>query len=64
MRCLDYDEFGNLSLIRDELVRRINYSTENDAIVIEADGMKITMHEFWNILSTYEGFEFEFKIND
>lgn len=64
MKYLDYDKHGNLLLIRDELIGRINYSTEDDTIVIEADSIKITAHEFWNMLSTYEGFEFELKIKD
>ncbi len=64
VKYLDYDEYGNLSFTRDELIGRINYSTKEDAIVIEADGIKITSHEFWNMLSTYEGFEFELKIKD
>lgn len=64
VKYLDYNEYGSLSLTRDELVGRITYSTEDDAIVIEADGIKITFLDFWNILPTYEGFEFEFKIKD
>jgi len=33
-------------------------------ILLDADVIKITMHEFWNMLSSYEGFEYEFKIKD
>ena len=64
VKYLDYDEYGNLSLAQDELIGRIRYSAEDDAIVIEADGTKIMATDFWNILSTYEGFEIELKIKD
>ena len=64
MKYLEYDEYGNLSLIRDELAGRINYSIDKEAIVIEADGIEISLSEFWNMLTTYEGFEIELKIKD
>lgn len=64
VKYLDCDKYSNLSLIQDELIGRIRYSPEDDDIVIEADGMKITAMDFWNILSTYEGFEIELKIKD
>ena len=53
-----------MSLNHDKLVGRIYYSAEDNDIVIEADGIKMTFLDFWNILPTYEGFEFEFKIKD
>ena len=55
---------SSLSLNHDKLVGRIDYSTEDNDIVIEADGIKISFLDFWNILQTYEGFEFEFKIKE
>jgi hypothetical protein len=64
VKYLEYDEDGNLSLIRDELAGRIYYSIDKDAIVIEADGIEISVIEFWNMLTTYEGFEIELKIKD
>lgn len=64
MKYLEYDEYGNLSLKGDELAGKINYSNDKDTTVLEADGREITMSAFWNMLETFEGFEFEFKIKE
>ncbi|HOD79615.1 MAG TPA: hypothetical protein PK155_07390 [Bacteroidales bacterium] len=57
------DDHGeHLSLTHDEIEGRICYSKEDDSIVIETDGDKITMKEFWSIISSYEGFEISLKI--
>ena len=56
----NHDE--HLSLTHDEIEGRICYSKEDDGIVIETDGDKITVKEFWGILSSYEGFEISLKI--
>ena len=57
-------EDGTLSLTHDKLVGRIDYSEQDDRIVIESDGRKITSEEFWKILSSYEGFEIKIKIKE
>jgi hypothetical protein len=64
VKYLEYDEYGHLALKHNKLVGRIDYSDEDNEIVIEADGIKISLLDFWKILPTYEGFEFEFKIED
>lgn len=56
------DHEGNLSLTHDEIEGRIRYSKEDDSIVIETDGDKITMEDFWRMLTSYEGFEINLKI--
>jgi hypothetical protein len=47
----------------DELVGRIDYSSEDEEVVLEIDGRKVTKDEFWRIVSTYEGFEIELKLH-
>jgi tetratricopeptide (TPR) repeat protein len=55
---------GHILLTHDELMGRIDYSTEDEEVVLEVDGQKLTKEEFWRIISTYEGFEIELKIRD
>lgn len=64
VKYFEYDEDGLFALIHDELKGRIDYSPEDDMTVLEVDGIKITLEEFWGILSTYEGFEIEMKIKN
>ncbi len=51
-------------LTHDELVGVIDYSQEEDEIVLQVDGEKITMDELRQIFSTYEGFEIALTIHE
>jgi len=56
-------EVGTPYPTHDSLLARISYC-EEDGIVLEADGRKITKEEFWEMISSYEGWEIDMKIND
>jgi|GEM_PF-1709494 len=55
-------EKGVPFLTHDSLLARVLYCKEEEGIVLEADGRKITKEEFWKMISTYEGWEIELKI--
>lgn len=54
---------GRLVLTHEKLVGRIT-SSENGFTVIEVDGKEIDSDKFWEIVSTYEGFEISLKIKE
>ena len=56
-------EKGTPFLTHDSLLARVSYCDEEESIVLEADGRKITKEEFWKMISSYEGWEIELKIN-
>ena len=54
---------GCLALTHDKLVGRIT-SSENGFTVIEVDGKELGSDKFWEIVSTYEGFEITVTIKE
>ena len=54
---------GCLALTHDKLVGRIT-SSENGFTVIEVDGKELDSDKFWEIVSTYEGFEITVTIKE
>lgn len=49
-------------LTHDKLVGIIDYSTDDEEVVLQVDGNKITMADLQRILSGYEGFEIMIEI--
>jgi hypothetical protein len=54
---------GQTVLTHDELVGRITTSDESET-VLEVDGRKVDVEEFWKLLSTYEGYEVSLVIKE
>jgi hypothetical protein len=54
-------EKGVPHLTHDSLLARVSYCKE-EGIVLEADGRKVTKEEFWEMISSYEGWEIELKV--
>jgi len=51
-------------LTHNKLVGIIDYSTDDEEVVLQVDGNKITMADLQRILSGYEGFEITIKIKE
>ena len=51
-------------LTHDKLAGRIDYSTDDEELVLQVDGNKITMADLQQILSAYEGFEITIEIKE
>ncbi|MBA2882978.1 hypothetical protein HNR65_003334 [Desulfosalsimonas propionicica] len=51
-------------LTHDKLVGIIDYSTDDEEVVLQVDGNKITMADLQRILSGHEGFEIKIEIKE
>jgi len=51
-------------LTHDKLVGMIDYSTEDEEVVLQVDGDKITMEDLQRIFSAHEGFEITIEIKE
>ena len=51
-------------LTHDKLVGMIDFSTDDEEVVLQVDGNKITMEDLQRILSAYEGFELSIEIKE
>jgi len=56
---------GHLIVGKDnEIVGRITWdqTTNDGSMILAVDGRRITKDEFWELLSSYEGWQFKLKI--
>ncbi len=60
---IDYTEQAP-ELTHDKLVGMIDHSTEDEEVVLQVDGDKITMADLQRILSAHEGFEITIEIKE
>ncbi|WP_422662544.1 DUF7713 domain-containing protein [Pseudobacteroides sp.] len=59
-----YDGQKVYSIVKDEIVGRIEWHSKGDETVLIIDGKQYTIHEFAEILGSREGFNFKMQIFD